>query len=511
MVTVDSNSEVKGEGAAKDDVLQLIFRGNDCDDLPTLLDQAQTQSYDRRGGGVVIHAIHMTILKDMQTFTWKSGFIESFAAGNSILFIHLQKLLVRNENGSRDMAMPVSVLRQLLLQQTAPNLTELILRGVGFRCGRTATTDQHDDDYEQLEAACREHTCLSTVRITDMYTTSSTGRWMHFSLLVTALSKLPVLSVLQMSSVSSATTTGSAPGYSRPVLTMCALQSLFTAPLLRSLQLQHVLIWGGGAGGSSSSECADGLRRNTSLQTLALQQAVFCHGSVLAGLDENSSVVSLDLTGSLLHAQEAEGLAAALFRTSNHRKSIPQLQRVSFHGARFGVSNAEHEQHLCRVVLAVAKHPVLTVLDLRRCNNRSDIADQTDGRSSSTAVLTLLETVVVEVLQTNRVLTEVHMDDDSHVNSNNDTDSSTVTIAAAQIALSLGLNRAGYWALGPRDDRVRWWAEKGFDAVNSNIDCLFYLLSNNPMLCIRTPTTTTAVRPEKQTNDRQEQIDTTEY
>lgn len=489
---------VRDRKSANGVVVHLTICGcaDDDDDTRPSLDRVVVAApiIDQRDDGdIITHTILASVgsLKNQfdQTFPWESvlGSIVTLKS------CHLQKLQICGTENNKNMAMPIDGLKGLLTN--SPTLRELIFQDIGFSC---PISDDVEGVFCQLQATCCKHTQLSIVKMTGVYTIavqpppppalqppSGAARWLHYSLLVTALAQLPALTKLEIVATST--------GYSRPVLTVSAVESIFSAPRLDTVTLQHVMIWGHG---SESDVCA-ALRCHQTLRHLNLKETVFCSdGSILQGLDLNRSVVALDLSASMLHSNEAAGLTVAL----SHNTS---LQLCSFASVRLGVDDEAHYRNLCRAVRALTHHPTLTSLELDRFVVPISRHKVTASSSSATAA-SLLESVVA-VLQDNHVLTEItylydagdcfgEKDESAHV---------TVEMSAADarrrqqqqlIAFFLDLNRANYWTLLTLQHKVNLdqWIQAMVSA-NTNGDCLFRMLLDNPWLI--NMMRTTAQRP----------------
>jgi hypothetical protein len=189
-----------------------------------------------------------------------------------------------------------------------------------------------------------------------------------------ALAAAPAVTALKLSSL--------APFCRRPNLTLECLNTMFSQPTLMSLTLQDLVIWGSGSG----KVAAESLRRNSKLETLELRSCVLAgDASILAGLDGNTTLQRLDVTDADL-SMEAPGIAKAL--------------------ARLGGDEEAHHSNLCSIIRALENRPTMTELAIQGMHSYIY-----EDKTRPGSFIRLALDVIVTVLESNRVLTEIRMDE----------------------------------------------------------------------------------------------------
>jgi hypothetical protein len=430
-----------------------------------------------------------------------------------------------------------------------PRLHTLKLSGIGFVSDAEDPLPNHhpDSDFVLLEEACAAASALHAVEIHETYflyqPTAMESSWMQCSRFIASFSKLPNLQTF----IVTASTT-----FSRPALTLHALHSILSpssttiattshrpssaeeeemhhsstcsnrnGSVLQTLHFENMTIWGGG----SAVQCANAFRNNTSLQTVQLSHIVFAGDeSILAGLDQNTSIQNLILTGSMLHL-EAKALAKAV-RQNQHLRSLVLKD------ARFGVDERIHTHNLCRVIRSIQYHPTLHTIHLQ---GTFPIMMGPGGCVGGGFYLTsdnhqACYQAILDMLQNNRIVTELLVEPDhnhnhksnnnnnSHLHNNgghhsNRRNTATTTSAAAvmvgettplstltssssyppsslvahtmttvaMIKYRVGLNQAGFWNLSQSETNLPIWIES-LSKVSDNLSCTWTLLREHPLL-----------------------------
>lgn len=358
---------------------------------------------------------------------WKTEVLSSIQS-----LPNLRRLTIHSAMGHPSLWLPVSTLTETL-KASSNSLEQLSLHGVGF------ISDNASTDFIQLTQQCRASQKLSSVSVTDLYFGHHRPRardgqqqqqmsWMQCSRFCDALAALPAIAQMHLSAIQIR--------YSRPALTLTALHALLAHPRLRKLSLQHFTIWGGG----SALHCALALRCNKTLTHLYLQQIVFASDdSILQGIADNLALQHLVVQHCMLHLHEAEALSKALSQNAN-------LKSLNLCGARLGVDCPTHKANLRSCIAAVAEHVSLQTLDVRCCGNS----------------VKTVEATLQDLLQRNKVLTEVHMNQTNAV-----------------VEHHLGLNRAKFWQL--QQANVADWMT-ALNVTKDNQSCLFSMLRENPVL-----------------------------
>jgi hypothetical protein len=342
--------------------------------------------------------------------------------------------------------LPLSSLACVL--QKARSLQKLTLDSVGF------LDDDNAKCFAVLQEACRQHESIRHFEITNYYFGQFRipDWWSQTSRLVQALATAPALATLRLSSV--------APFCRRPNLTLECLNSLFSHPTLLSLALQDLVIWGSGSG----KVAAESLRRNSKLETLELRSCVLAgDASILAGLDGNATLQRLDMTDADL-SMEAPAMAEAMVKNK-------VLQSCILSKARLGGDEEAHHSNLCNIILALKRHPIMTKLAIQGMHSYIY-----EDKTRPVSFIRLALDVIVQVLESNRVLTEIHMDEVVH--------HENLVSLNSSVSFYLGLNRSGYWELSQNGNAKKEWVES-MASANEQVGCLFVLLRNNPLLCQR--------------------------
>lgn len=330
--------------------------------------------------------------------------------------------------------------------QKARSLQKLSLDSVGFL---------DDDDtkcFAVLQEACRQHESITHLE----FTNHCFGQfrmpewWSQTSRLVQALAAAPALTALKLSSV--------APFCRRPNLTLESLNTLFSHPTLMSLTLQDLVVWGSGSG----KVAAESLRRNNKLEMLELRSCVLAgDASILAGLDGNTTLQRLDMTDADL-SMEAPAIAKALVKNK-------VLQSCILSKARLGGDEEGHHSNLCNIIRALESHPTMTELAMQGMHSYIY-----EDKTRPVSFIRLALDVIVQVLESNRVLTEILMDEVAH--------HEILASQTSDLNFYLGLNRSGYWELSQDGNYKTEWVES-MATVNDQVGCLFVLLLENPLLC----------------------------
>ena len=317
--------------------------------------------------------------------------------------------------------------------------------------------------------------------------------------------------------------------YVRPILTLAALNAALQHASLEQLHLEHFTVWGGG----TTLQCADSLQRpDCTLQTLCLRDCVFAgssnssttttttatttnevdaeaaaqgdnnnnnnnnnnshhrrhNDSILAGLQNNTSIQVLDLTGSLLHL-EAAGLTASVATNTT-------LQVLCLNGAKLGFEVVTHGEHLVRLLTAVGETSTSTTTTTK--NDRSaltelqlqDLWSDDWNQQDLDTVVPLVLKAVLQTVQMNRNLTRVHLNG-NHTTSclRHDDD------LMAEISLIVGLNRAKYWDFLQTSSSCldTWMTALSRIAVHDDekvgeetsiIPILFHMLRDHPLMMV---------------------------
>jgi hypothetical protein len=281
-------------------------------------------------------------------------------------------------------------------------------------------------------------------------------------------------------------------------------------------------IWGGG----SAVQCANALRNNKSLRSVQLSHIVFAGDeSILAGLDQNTSIRHLVLTGCMLHL-EAKALAQALRQNQT-------VQTLLLNHARFGVDERIHTNNLCRVVRSIRHHPTLHTLQLQgtvpitMMVSGGAYLPSLDNNNNNHHPPTACYQAILDMLQSNRLITELVLDSDHHhhrhkLNPNGTSNNSyhnhvyndgnqsshrysTISTSNTGIANSdgetssyhhlmisqataidmiqyqVGLNKAGFWNLSQAETNPHGWID-GLSKVSDNLSCTWTILREHPLL-----------------------------
>lgn len=329
--------------------------------------------------------------------------------------------------------------------QKSRSLQKLTLDSVGF-----LDDDTDPKCFAALQEACRQHESLTHLEISNYYFGQFRipDWWSQSSRLVQAFAAAPAVKTLKLSS--SAT-----PLCRRPNLTLDCLNTLFSHPTLRSLALQDLVL--------SGKVTAESLRRNNKLETLALRSCVLAgDDSILEGLDGNSTLQRLDMTDADLSI-EAPAMARALVNNK-------VLQSCILSKARLGGDEVAHHSNLLNIIRALESHPTMQELEIRGMHSYIY-----EDKSRPLHFIRSALCAIVQVLENNRVLTEIRMDeavkDDILVSQKSD------------VNFYLGLNRSGYWALSQQDDSNQTEWTESMAIVSEEVGCLFYFLRDNPLLC----------------------------
>jgi hypothetical protein len=330
--------------------------------------------------------------------------------------------------------------------QNARNLQKLTLDSVGFL----------DDDakcFAVLQEACRQHESITHLEITNYYFGQfrMPNWWSQSSRLVQALAAAPAVRALRLSSM--------APFCRRPNLTLECLNTLFSHPTLVSLTLQDLVIWGSGSG----KVAAESLRRNSKLEELELRSCVLAgDASILAGLDGNATLQRLDMTDADL-SMEAPAIAKALVKNK-------VLQSCILSKARLGGDEEAHHSNLCNIIRALENHPTMTELAIQGMHSYIY-----EDKTRPVSFIRLALDVIVTVLESNRVLTEIRMDEVG-------VHDEILGLQKSDVNFYLHLNRSGYWELSQDGNDKTEWVESMASATEQ-VGCLFVLLQDNPLLC----------------------------
>jgi hypothetical protein len=330
--------------------------------------------------------------------------------------------------------------------QKACSLQKLILDSVGL------LGDEDAKCFAVLQEASRQHESITHLEIINHYFGQfrMPDWWSQSSRFVQALAAAPAVTVLKLSSA--------APSCRRPNLTLDCLNTLFSHPTLVSLTLQDLVFWGSGSG----KVVAESLRRNSKLETLELPSCVLAgDASILAGLDGNATLQRLDMTDADL-SMEAPAMANALVKNK-------VLQCCILSKTRLGGDEEAHHSNLCNIIRAMESHPTMTELAMQGMH--SYIYE--DGSRPVTFIRLALE-ASLQVLESNRVLTEIRMDEVVH-------DEIPVP-HKSHVNFYLGLNRSGYRELSQDENDKPEWVES-MASVSEQVGCLFVLLRENPLLC----------------------------
>jgi hypothetical protein len=330
--------------------------------------------------------------------------------------------------------------------QKAPSLQKLTLDSVGF------LDDDNAKCFAVLQEACRQHKSITNLEITNYYFSrfSMPDWWSQTSRLVQALATAPALTALKVFSV--------APFRRRPNLTLECLNTLFSHPTLLSLTLQDLVIWGSGSG----KVAAESLRRNSRLETLELRSCVLAgDASILAGLDGNATLQRLDMTDADL-SMEAPTMAKAMVKNK-------VLKSCILSKARLGGDEEAHHSNLCNIIRALESHPTMTELAMQGMHSYIY-----EDKTRPVSFIRLALDVIVQVLESNRALTEIRMDEVVH--------DKNLASQKSDVNFYLGLNRSGYWELSQDGNDKAEWVES-MAKTSEQAGCLFVLLRENPLLC----------------------------
>jgi hypothetical protein len=330
--------------------------------------------------------------------------------------------------------------------QKARSLQKLTLDSVGF------LDDDNAKCFALLQEACLQHESITHLEITNYYFGQFRipDWWSQTSRLVQALATAPALTTLKLSPV--------APFCRRPNLTLECLNSLFSHPTLVSLSLHDLVIWGSGSG----KVAAESLRRKSKLERLELRSCVLAgDASILAGLDGNATLQRLDMTDADL-SMEAPAMAKAMVKNK-------VLQSCILSKARLGGDEEAHHSNLCNIILALKSHPTMTELAMQGMHSYIY-----EDKTRPVSFIRLALEVIVQVVESNRVLTEIHMDDVEH--------HEILVSQKSDMNFYLGLNRSGYWELSQNGNAKKEWVES-MASANEQVGCLFVFLRENPLLC----------------------------
>jgi hypothetical protein len=263
-----------------------------------------------------------------------------------------------------------------------PRLTTLKLTGFWF-----VGENVHMHENQILSRACAAARSLRTVDIRNIffYTTDRLvpGARAQFCAFMSSLPKLRALRRLVITgcNIPEVWEGRTRPDSSRLILG--GLRNIFSIESLESLWLENITIDLPQRGHEGASACAHAIRNNTKLRFVKLSHIDFKgHGGFLAGLDQNTHIKQMDLTGSTVHL-EAQAMAYALQQNRTLRKLL-------INDALFGCKQT-HMRNLRRVISGIENHPTLHTLHL---------PPNLDQASYQT---------VLRILENNRIITDINL------------------------------------------------------------------------------------------------------
>ena len=340
-----------------------------------------------------------------------------------------------------------------------PQIQDLQLDSIGFWLGDEDHTNT--TIFDQLQQVVSVHPRLQSISWSNMHFCQQrrSDAWLFYSRMTTALARCRSLTTFRLSSPTRY--------YSRPILTLSALQTLWSHPSLNSLHLGHFNLWGSG----SAVHCSASLRDNSSLVNLSFTACVFAAAndpaardrSLLVGLDENTCVQNLNLTECMLYLESA-GLVQALAVNQT-------VQSLCLDSSRLGFDEVSHDGNLCRILCALRDHTKLSQLSLHSMglDSRESHFDRTKAFLHAVRDLVECSTRILCV--------------DLDANTTDDYLRSVVTA----IRLRTGLNRVGYWELCPARSSPMQWMEAislaGHEEHDTAVATLYHMVRVNPAVC----------------------------
>ena len=412
---------------------------------------------------------------DTTTLSWQSILQSLYTAFPSLTRLSLTCFF--DSTGKH--AVRISALAETL--QQCPNLQELQLHGVGFLMEQP-NVHNNRDPFESLKQEMKQHRHIVSIKLDEIYFVQQNrpDSWLYYSQLVLALSASPTLSNLSLSSTTEY--------FSRPILTLSALQSLLSHDQLKRLSVHHFNLWGAG----SALACAQAIRCNTTLTNLALTACVFAAAegdndyasSLLSGLDKNRSIQHLDLTASML-ALEVAGLSTALLENQS-------LESFTLTRTRMAFDPVLHGGRLCRILKSIASHPCLKELHLMDAKDipfsKHNNGSEEPVCDASLAGLRAFLHVVRDVVSENSTIQKIVM---LHplVAERLIRVCLNCSTALRQIGISTGLNRAQYWDLTLETSSSQQWVEAVARIANNDgeesvlTSTIFQIVSSNPLIC----------------------------
>lgn len=372
--------------------------------------------------------------------------------------------------------------------QHCPKLKEVQLHGVGLSMEPDHAVWNESRPFESLKRAMEHHRNVVSVELDEIYFVQQNrpDSWLFYSQLAQAISSSPTLSSLCISSTNVY--------FSRPILTLSALQSLLSHSRLERLVVHHFNLWGAG----SALYCAEAIRRNTRLAELALTACVFAvtenrtmgddskeSSSLLSGLDTNRSIQHIDLTASMLPLEVA-GLSAALLENRS-------LVSLTLAKTRMAFDPVLHGGRLCRILKSIASHPCLRELNLIDAIDIQFLTLKSNETTCDSSMIGLRAFfhAVRDLVVANPNISKVRFDPVvvRHLLETN------VCVACAtaivQIGISTGLNRAQYWDLTPETSSSQQWVDAfariaigGEESENVLTSTIFQIVSSYPPMCI---------------------------
>jgi hypothetical protein len=169
----------------------------------------------------------------------------------------------------------------------------------------------------------------------------------------------------------------------------------------------------------------------------------------------------LDMTDADL-SMEAPAMAKAMVKNK-------VLQSCLLSKARLGGDEEAHHSNLCNIILALKSHPRITELAMQGMHSYIY-----EDKTRQVSFIRLALEAIVQVLESNRVLTEISMDEVVH--------HENLVSLKLDLNFYLGLNRSGYWVLSQVGNDKTEWVES-MASANEQVGCLFVLLRDNPLLC----------------------------
>ena len=358
---------------------------------------------------------------------------------------NLQQLVIEGFfDSSGDHALSVDLLVYFLRE--SPSLTSFSLDWVGI------ATPGNSNPFQKLHETLESHPTLSSITCDNLYFVeiAPARAWQLCTWFVAALLATPALRNLHVAPTSRF--------YSRPILSLDTMHRALLKPHLESLYLENCSVWGSG----TASHCADALRQNTTLKTLVMKSCAMLgddRGSILAGLDKNTSVVELDV---------AEMALAHADRVVLSLQQNTSLKRLTVSYARMGATEAQHHAAVNALIRVVGQHPSLThvymlgMYDYYRDNGKRplDLLEQTFSEA-------------IETVMRNRALLAL---------ATSDPEDTKLRLMQATVHKYIGLNRVKFWELCPAMSSNSEWIDAIEALPYRNLDCVFHILASNPLV-----------------------------